>query len=140
MPASAGISRTRMEWKETVGNIDDVLKEAMQIPGAIGVALVDFDSGMMLGSAGGGDVLDLEVAAAGNTSVVRAKTQTMADLKLDDEIEDMLITLGRQYHLIRLVSGPKGRGLFFYLALNRAQANLAMARRQLLDVERRLEL
>lgn len=123
-----------------MGNIDECMKETMEIPGAIGVALVDYESGMMLGSAGGGDALDLEVAAAGNTSVVRAKIQTMTQLNLSDGIEDILITLGKQYHLIRLVSGEKGRGLFFYLALNRAQANLALARRQLLDIEKKLAL
>ena len=123
-----------------MSNIDECMKQTMEIPGAIGVALVDYESGMMLGSAGGGDSLDLEVAAAGNTSVVRAKTQTMAQLNLNDEIEDILITLGKQYHLIRLVSGEKGRGLFFYLALNRTQANLALARRQLLDIEKQLVL
>ncbi|HET7489975.1 MAG TPA: hypothetical protein VFJ85_18765 [Acidimicrobiales bacterium] len=125
---------------KTVSNIDECVKLAMEIPGALGVALVDFESGMMLGSSGGSDALDLEVAAAGNTTVVRAKAQTMAQLRLDDEIEDILITLGKQYHLIRLVTGEKGRGLFFYLALNRSLANLALARRQLLDIEKRLEL
>lgn len=123
-----------------MSNIDECMKLTMEIPGAIGVALVDYESGMMLGSAGGGDALDLEVAAAGNTSVVRAKTQTMAQLNLNDEIEDILITLGKHYHLIRLVSGEKGRGLFFYLALNRTQANLALARRQLQDIEKQLVL
>lgn len=115
-------------------NLDDSLKDAMTIAGAIGVALVDYESGMMLGSAGGG-ILDLEVAAAGNTEVVRAKMSTMAQLGLKDDIEDILITLGDQYHLIRMVDADKGRGLFFYLALHKAQSNLAMARRQMKDIE-----
>ena len=123
-----------------MSQIDVALKEAMEIAGAVGVAVVDYDSGMMLGSLGGGEHLDLEVAAAGNTEVVRAKQATMRALKLDDTIEDILITLGTQYHLIRLVTGPKGNGLFFYLALNKAQANLAMARRQLQAIEAELAL
>ena len=123
-----------------MSQIDVALKEAMEIAGAVGVAVVDYDSGMMLGSLGGGEHLDLEVAAAGNTEVVRAKQATMRALKLDDTIEDILITLGTQYHLIRLVTGPKGNGLFFYLALNKAQANLAMARRQLQAIEADLAL
>jgi uncharacterized 2Fe-2S/4Fe-4S cluster protein (DUF4445 family) len=123
-----------------MSTVEHALKDAMEITGAVGVALVDFESGMMLGSAGGGAALDLEVAAAGNTEVVRAKMATMASLGLRDEIEDILITLGGQYHLIRLVSAAKGRGLFFYLALNRDRANLAMARRQIQAIEQDLEL
>lgn len=123
-----------------MATLEHALKDAMGITGAIGVALVDFDSGMMLGSAGGEGQLDLEVAAAGNTEVVRAKVNTMMSLGLKDTIEDILITLGSQYHLIRLVDVEKGRGLFFYLALNRSQANLAMARRQLGAIEDELEL
>ena len=119
--------------------LDDVMKEAMAITGAVGVALVDFGSGMTLATAGGGG-LDLEVAAAGNTEVVRAKMATMAQLGLDDKIEDILITLGTQYHLIRLVTAPNGQGLFFYIALDKEKANLAMARRQLQNIEEQLQL
>ena len=126
--------------KDVMASIDETLKEAMEIQGAVGVALVDFGSGMMLGSAGGGAALDLEVAAAGNTEVVRSKMNVMGQLGLKDTIEDILITLSSQYHLIRLVEADKGDGLFFYLALNRAQANLAMARRQLSELESNLAI
>jgi len=118
-------------------NVETALKEALSIDGAVGVALVDFDSGMSLGTLGGGDWLDLEVAAAGNTEVVRAKMRVMASLALDDTIEDILITLGRQYHLIRLI-GEAGRGgptLFLYLVLDRGRANLALARHHLKRIE-----
>ena len=123
-----------------MASVDETLKEAMEIQGAIGVALVDFGSGMMLGSNGGGAELDLEIAAAGNTEVVRAKMNTMSQLGLKDTIEDILITLGTQYHLIRLVDTKTGEGLFFYLALNKSQANLAMARRQLQALESNLSI
>ncbi|WP_254126786.1 hypothetical protein [Aquihabitans sp. G128] len=123
-----------------MAQLEIALKEAMEITGAVGVAIVDYDSGMMLGSSGGGPQLDLEVAAAGNTEVVRAKMATMRQLGLDDTIEDILITLGTQYHLIRLVTSNKGTGLFFYLALSKSQSNLAMARRQLAAIEAELTL
>src|SRR6516225_10078502 len=108
----------------------------MTIDGALGVALVDWTSGMTLGSQGGGKYLDLEVAAAGNTEVVRAKMRTMEALRLDDEIEDILITLAKQYHVIRLLKGGDGsQGLFLYLVLDRAKANLALARHNLKKIE-----
>jgi hypothetical protein len=121
-------------------DIETSLKQAMEIEGAVGVALVDYESGMALGSLGGGRYLNLEVAAAGNTEVIRAKLRTMASLDLNDEIEDILITLGRQYHLIRLLSSNRGASLFMYLALDRSRANLAMARHQLKSIENSLTI
>ncbi|MFD5828915.1 hypothetical protein [Lentzea sp. NPDC060358] len=117
-------------------NIETALKEAMNISGAVGAALVDYDSGMSLGSIGGGDWLNLEVAAAGNTEVVRSKQRVINALKLNDEIEDILITLNRQYHLIRLLKGQRGDSmLFLYLVLDRDRANLALARHSLRSIE-----
>ena len=118
-------------------NIKDSLFKLNEIDGFIGAALVDSESGMLLGQEGGGQ-LNLEVAAAGNTEVVRAKRKTMTNLALKDGIEDILITLGKQYHIIRpLRTRPT---LFFYIALERSRANLAMARIGLADVEKDLQV
>jgi hypothetical protein len=117
-------------------NIEMALKEAMNIDGALGASLVDWESGMSLGAQGGGKYLDLDVAAAGNTEVIRAKMRTMEALRLDDNIEDILITLAKQYHLIRLLRNARnGQGLFLYLVLDRGKANLALARHALKRIE-----
>jgi hypothetical protein len=110
------------------------------IEGSVGAALVDYTSGMALGTLGGGKDLDLSVAAAGNTDVIRAKARTMEHLGLKDDIEDMLITLGGQYHLIRLLKSRGGNGLFLYLVLDKAKSNLAMARHQLKRIEAEVEV
>lgn len=110
------------------------------IEGAIGVALVDVGSGMALGTLGGGRDFDLAVAAAGNTDLVRAKMRTMEMLGLQGTIDDILVTLTNQYHLIRPLTSRNGSGLFLYLALDRNRANLAMARRRLQLVEGELEV
>src|SRR5246127_1627538 len=117
-------------------NIEAALKEAMNIDGAVGASLVDWESGMSLGAIGGGKYLDLDVAAAGNTEVIRAKMRTMESLRLDDSIEDILITLNKQYHLIRLLKNSRNeQGLFLYLVLDRQKANLALARHNLKRIE-----
>ncbi|MEU9164144.1 hypothetical protein AB0D29_28240 [Streptomyces sp. NPDC048424] len=122
-------------------SVETSLKEAMtSIEGSVGAALVDYTSGMALGTLGGSKDLDLTVAAAGNTDVIRAKLRTMEMLGIDEEIEDVLITLGSQYHLIRLIKGRGGNGLFLYIVLDKGRANLAMARHQLKRIEAELEL
>jgi hypothetical protein len=118
-----------------MGNIDHTLDMAANIKGAFAVALVDYDSGMTLGSRGGSAEFDLDVAAPGNSEVVRAKFDVMQKLGLRESIEDILITLDTQYHLIRPIHGLTDEKLFLYVALNRAQANLAMARRDLKVIE-----
>jgi len=113
----------------------EILPKLMEIDGCVGCCIVDSNSGMMLGAAGGGS-MNLEVAAAGNTEVVRSKRKTMKALNMNDQIEDMLITLSRQYHLIRPLS--TNDALFIYLVLDKQKANLAMARFQLTALERDL--
>lgn len=119
-----------------MANAKDTLPKLMEIDGCLGCCIVDSTSGMMLGAAGGGGIINLEVAAAGNTEVVRSKRKTMKALNMNDQIEDMLITLGRQYHLIRPLTNNDA--LFIYLVLDKQRANLAMARHQLSAIERTL--
>jgi hypothetical protein len=107
----------------------------MEIDGCIGCCIVDSNSGMMLGAAGGGSI-SLEIAAAGNTEVVRSKRKTLKAINLQEQIEDILITLNRQYHLIRPLS--TNDALFIYIVLDRSKSNLAMARHQLTQIEREL--
>jgi hypothetical protein len=114
-----------------MATIKQSLDEILELDGAMCAAVVDSTSGMMLGSAGSG--IDLEVAAAGNTEVVRAKLKTMRALGLSDVIEDMLITLGKQYHILRPMA--RKEGVFIYAVLDKSRSNLAMARRKILDVE-----
>ena len=118
-----------------MANAKETLPKLMEIDGVVGTCIVDSNSGMMLGAAGGGPV-NLEIAAAGNTEVVRAKRKTMKALNLSDQIEDMLITLGKQYHLIRPLS--TNDALFIYLVLDKQRSNLAMARFQLTQIEKEL--
>ncbi|MFF4544812.1 hypothetical protein [Streptomyces sp. NPDC001435] len=124
-----------------MANVEVSLKEIMaSVEGALGAAVVDYTSGMALGTLGGNKDLDLNIASAGNTDVIRAKVRTMDQLGLKGDIQDILITLEGQYHLIRLVSGRNGNGLFLYLVLDKSRSNLAMARHQLKRVEEQIEV
>lgn len=119
-----------------MANLENTLESFMQLDGAIAAALVDWESGMTLGTIGNG--MDINLAAAGNTNVVRSKLAIMKDLKLKGGIEDILITLTDQYHLIRLME--KHPNLFIYVALSRHNANLGMARHRLSSLEKELSI
>lgn len=110
---------------KTLGNID----------GFVATALVDSGSGLALSTEG--NAIDLEMAAAGNTEVLRAKRKTANSLNLNDDIEDVLITLGKQYHILRPLD--RNADLFLYLVLDRQKANLAMARHELRRFEQELD-
>lgn len=116
--------------------IAEALDRAAAIEGAVGAALVDLETGMCLGLKGGGD-LDLELAAAGITEVVRAKMSILSKLSVPDHVEEILISLDTQYHLIRLA--PKHEGAFFYFVFDRSKINLAMARLQLKQITANLD-
>ncbi|GHF52618.1 roadblock/LC7 domain-containing protein [Seohaeicola zhoushanensis] len=113
------------------------LSELSEMQGFIGACLVDSDTGLMLASEGGGK-LDLEAASALNTQVVKAKLAAINALKLNDQIEDILISLGKQYHLIRpLAANPS---VFLYTALDRKTSNLGLARIKVKQIEGALQL
>lgn len=118
-----------------MADIKTSLQQANKIDGCLGVALVDFESGMCLGTAGNPG-FDLELAAAANTEVVRAKKKARDKIGLRDKIEDILVSMTGQYHLIRMV----GTTMFLYIVLDRTKTNLALSRKELESIEKNLEI
>ncbi|WP_339900161.1 roadblock/LC7 domain-containing protein [uncultured Gilvimarinus sp.] len=111
------------------------LSELNGIDGYLGSAMVDMESGMLM--AGDGSAVDMEIAAAGNSQVLKAKMKVANSLKLDDRVEDILITLGKQYHLIRPLES--NQSIFLYLVLDKSKSNLALARHYLKSFEKQLD-
>ncbi|MDF7680864.1 hypothetical protein PT300_09845 [Enterobacteriaceae bacterium ESL0689] len=115
-----------------MAEFEKLLDSLVNLDGALGAALVDARNGMMLygvGSVG----LDIEIAAASITDVLRANIKMLKLMASTDEVEDILITLGKQYHIVRPVKAIDG--IFVYTILDRHNGNLALARRKVTDVE-----
>jgi len=128
--------KTKGQKKDAIMATTDISKLS-DISGFIGACLVDTETGLMMASEGG-ENFDLETAGAANVEVVKAKMAAMKMLELEENIDDILITLGSQFHLIRpLADTPT---VFLYAALDKKAANLGMARVQVKKVESSLEM
>jgi hypothetical protein len=107
--------------KELLETIEKIQNDAS---GFIAASLVDLESGMTLAVKAVRSDFDLTAASAYNSELVKQKLKIMQTLGLNGSIEDMLITLTDQIHLIKMVS----KATFLYLAVDRSQSNLAIVR------------
>ena len=102
--------------------VQSILK---QLPTLLAVAVVETETGMALAYHSNLAEFDIETAAAYNTEVVKQKLKAISALKLNQTIQDILLTLTDQFHLLKLsADGSK----FIYLAVNTRDTNLAIAR------------
>ena len=99
-------------------------KVAAEMPGYMAASLVDLESGMTLGLKSVRPDFDLAAASAYNSEMVKQKLKIMKALNLKTTLEDMLITLGEQIHVIKMI----GATTFIYLCVDRSQSNLAIVR------------
>lgn len=101
-------------------------------------AIVDIETGECLARAGVTVTGVLETAGLVNARMLRAKMRFASD-QHHETIEDVLITLDRHYHMIRLVSCSAGlASMFIYVILDKTVANLALARRKVADVQKQM--
>lgn len=107
--------------KEIVAAFERIQAE---VPGFIAASLVDLDSGMTLAVKSARPDFDLAAASAFNSEIIKQKHKTIRALGLSSVLEDILLTLSDQLHLIKMV----GNSSFIYLAAERATTNLAIMR------------
>jgi hypothetical protein len=105
--------------------LEAIAKIEADVNGVIATAAVDLESGMTLASKSNQSDFDLTVASAYNSELVKQKLKIMRALNLKVALEDMLLTLTDQFHLIKVLPGGTS---FLYLAADRNSTNLAILR------------
>ena len=105
--------------------LDVIAKIEGDVNGVVATAVVDLDSGMTLAAKSNRGDFDLAVASAYNSELVKQKLKIMRALNLKDGLEDMLLTLSSQFHLIKFLPGGTS---FLYLAAEKASTNLGILR------------
>ncbi|HET9932474.1 MAG TPA: hypothetical protein VFQ35_17350 [Polyangiaceae bacterium] len=109
----------------TEKQLTDVLEKISQdANGFIAASLVDLESGMTLAVKTSRTEFDLAAASAYNSELVKQKLKIARTLGLSGSVEDMLITLTDQIHLVKMI----GTTMFLYLAVDRKQSNLGIVR------------
>ncbi len=115
--------------------ISEVIHAVVELPGAVAGALVDLESGNCLIRAGREKMTGLSLVGAVNAQMLRAEMRQVQEQFPHEDIQDLMITVGKQYHLIRLVHlSDKLPCLFLYVVLARETANLMMARHTMAEV------
>lgn len=102
-----------------------IAKVESEMSGFIAASIVDLESGMTLAARSARSDFDLAVASAYNSELVKQKLKIVKALGLKTTLEDMLLTLGDQLHLIKMFPGGQ---TFLYLAADRGSTNLAIVR------------
>ncbi|MDO4433003.1 MAG: hypothetical protein Q4B82_00275 [Alysiella sp.] len=113
--------------------LEEIVEALVRVKGVSAAAIVDYGSGMMLASKNLNPDFDLEIAAAGNVSVMRNKIKVMNHLELGDTLHDIQVDLQTQYHFICPCSQKEG--MFIYMVADRQTANLSIIRRSLFHAE-----
>ncbi|MFJ8753600.1 hypothetical protein ACIREO_30365 [Streptomyces sp. NPDC102441] len=130
--------------------IDECLIEVMRLPGARGAAVVDWTSGLALGTIGESPNGDHEATAAETAEVARmaaeqpvfaqAEAPTGLPGPSSPAVEDVIVTTAPGYHILRFVETAFDSSVFLHLWLDRAEGNLALARMRLGEIAERLVL
>jgi hypothetical protein len=121
-----------------MANLTGSLKQILEIPGNVGSALVDVETGLSVAQIGDKN-LNLAAKAESYAKYMRVKEKLVNDISLGDTIEEIIFTSQLQYHLlypvkVRILKVRKPENLFFFVALTKSDTNLAQARSKIRQV------
>jgi predicted regulator of Ras-like GTPase activity (Roadblock/LC7/MglB family) len=117
-------------------SLDEVLATLLSFDGALCVAVVDSDSGMILGRAGSG--VEMDLAAANASVILRARLASTKALGTEEKIDDLLISLTSQVQIIHPL--PRNPSIFTYLIGDKSKSSLAMARFKATEADQLIRL
>jgi predicted regulator of Ras-like GTPase activity (Roadblock/LC7/MglB family) len=113
------------------------LASLLKLDGLLGCALVEAATGLVLAhETRDPESLDMELAAASCAQVLAAHRNAALTMGLTDPIDEVITTAGSRHVLIRALQ--RHADLVLVALLEKHRTNLALARFQLLEVERSL--
>jgi predicted regulator of Ras-like GTPase activity (Roadblock/LC7/MglB family) len=135
-PAAAVEPAPAVQVVDNRPSLENVLETLLSFDGALCVAVVDSDSGMILGKAGSG--VEMDLAAANASVILRARLASTRALGTKEKIDDMLISLSSQVQIIHPL--PNNPSIFTYLIGDKSKSSLAMARFKATEADQLIRL
>jgi predicted regulator of Ras-like GTPase activity (Roadblock/LC7/MglB family) len=133
VPATARSSRGTLDPART----SQALTGMRAIEGLLGCAVVDTVTGLVLAhESHDGQRIDMELAAAACAQVMRSHRVAARRMGWSEPVDEVMASAGSHQQVMRSVT--QHPDLFLLMLLDRQRANLALARFQLLEVERGL--
>ncbi|HEY0190679.1 MAG TPA: response regulator [Kofleriaceae bacterium] len=110
----------------TSPELELVVEKLRRLDGYAAAMMIDSQSGVVLGGDGDVSSPEIQAAAAGYCELYRMECALVDRLGVADEIEDVVITMSKQYHVLHAVAGAPS--LLLCVALDRDTASLGLAR------------
>jgi len=108
---------------EIIKELNENLKGSIQ--GYKAMAIGDIQSGETLFAESIDPAFDIELAAACNLEVIKAKLKAIDTLELDDSIDNIVINLEKDIHIIDIT---KSKHYFIYLALDAKKSTIGLVK------------
>lgn len=115
--------------------VDEVVSTLRGVSGYLGFCIVDGEGHGLIETDSRTAELDVSAAGLCNIDVLETQKKTVDQMGIEDGIEDMVITVSSQFHLLRPIPET---GRFLYLVVDRRSASLATARMALREAHERL--
>ena len=109
----------------------------LAVDGLLGCAVVDSTTGLVLARETRGDAsVDMDLSAAACAQLLRTHRQAARSMGLNELVDEIISSAGTRQQVIRTVSSHPE--LFLVVLLDKEHTNLALARYQLMELERGL--
>ena len=132
-PAALRVSRHVLD----PARAKQALARMLTLDGLLGCAVVDSTTGLVLARELREDQpVDIELAAAASAQVLRAHRLAARNMGLSDHIDEVMTSAGARQQVMRTMAHHPD--LFLVALLDKQRTNLALARFQLMEVERGL--
>lgn len=119
--------------------LSEAVTEAVELPGVVAGAIVEIENGICLARSGNEELFSLSLIGMVNAQMIRSELRMVEEQFPQENIEDMMITLGKHCHLLRLIpSFDNAPRLFLYVVMARNTGNAAIARHRMTEITNRV--